>query len=42
MDIQDRIIELLLAGLDRLINLVTFGAWSRWQGAREVNAKVKE
>lgn len=42
MDLQDRIIELLLAAFDRLINLLTFGAWSRWQGSREVNCQVKD
>ena len=41
MNLQDRFVELFLAAFDRLMNLVTFGAWSRWQGSR-VEYKIKD
>lgn len=42
MDLQDRIIEFVLSIVDWVLNLVTFGAWSRWQGSREVNFQIKD
>jgi len=42
MNLQDRFAELLLAAFDRLMDWVTRGTWSRWQGSHKVNLKVKE
>jgi hypothetical protein len=42
MNIQDRIMEPILAAFDRLMDLITFGAWSRWQGSRVVDLVVNK
>jgi len=42
MNVQDLIIEFLLSVLDGVLDVVTFGAWSRWQGSRVPNIKVKK
>jgi len=42
MNIQDRIIELLLAAFDRFMDWVTLGEWTRVCGEVIVIAKMKE
>ena len=43
MNLQERIIVMLLTAKDRLINLVTFGLWERVRGdVRWLVMKVKE
>lgn len=42
MNIQDRMMELFLSAFDGVMNVVTLGAWSRWQGSRVPDLKVKE
>lgn len=42
MNLQDRLAELLLTALDGLIDLITLGVWSRWQGSTVPRLKVKE
>lgn len=42
MNLQDRFAELILPLLDALLNVLTFGAWTRWQGARRPSLKVKQ
>lgn len=39
---MDEIIMLLLAVLDGVLDVVTRGGWSRWQGSKVANVKVKE
>jgi len=40
--VQDRVAEALLPLLDALLNVLTLGAWVRWQGGRVPNLKVKK
>jgi hypothetical protein len=40
MNLKDRITELALMWFDGLMDLVTLGKWSRWQGSRVVSFKV--
>lgn len=42
MDLQDRMMELLLAAFDRFMDWITFGAWTRVRGRVIPNIKVKE
>ena len=42
MNIQDRIMETILAAFDRLMDLVTVGAWSLWQGSRVTDLIVNK
>jgi hypothetical protein len=42
MNLQDRLAEYLLAKFDRLMNIFSFGAWSRVCGSHVPNIKVKE
>lgn len=37
---KDRIMEILLSAFDGVLNLVTLGAWIRWQGSRIPNLKI--
>ena len=34
MNLQDRFMEAALSVLDGVLNVLTFGFWSRWQGER--------
>jgi hypothetical protein len=36
------LIELFLHILDGVLDVVTFSRWTRWQGARVPNVKVKK
>ncbi len=43
MNLQDRIMELLLAAFDRFMDRLTFGAWTRVRGSVRPNiVNVKE
>ena len=42
MNVQDRIIEIVLAAFDRLMDRITLGAWTRVRGQVIPNIKVKE
>lgn len=42
MDLQDRMMEWLLAALDRFMDGITLGAWTRVRGSVVPNVKVKE
>lgn len=42
MNLKDRLVELLLAAFDRFMDVITLGAWSRWQGSFIPNLKAKE
>jgi len=41
MNTQDRIIETLLTALDRLLDLISLGYWSRSQGEKLVYIRRK-
>lgn len=36
MNTQDRLVELWLTLVDRVLDAVTLGWWSRWQGDRRI------
>jgi len=36
MNLQDRFMEMLLSLKDRVLNALSFGWWSRWQGEKLV------
>ncbi len=42
MILQDRMMEWLLAALDRFMDRITFGTWTRVRGSVRPNVKVKE
>lgn len=42
MNTQDRLAEFFLALFDALMNLITLGLWSRIQGNRIPNLKIKK
>lgn len=42
MEIQDRIIEVVLAAFDRFMDRITRGAWTRVRGQVIPNVRVKE
>lgn len=42
MEIQDRIVELILAAFDRLMDFLTFGLWTRVRESEIPNIKIKE
>jgi hypothetical protein len=42
MNAQDEFTIFILQVIDLFLDLISFGAWSRWQGAREIGFKAKE
>lgn len=42
MSFQDRIAEWFWATFDRVLDRVTGGGWSAWQGQRVVKVRLKE
>jgi Cu/Ag efflux pump CusA len=42
MNFMDHVIEYLLRTLDGVLDVVSLGGWSRWQGSKVANVKVKE
>ncbi len=42
MNLQDRFFEMFLATLDRILDGITFGAWTRLRGNVVPNVRVRK